>query len=650
MKIRGVASTPDEDADGEVLEPEGFDLSIFKTQGYINWHHMRDPSAIIGEPTKAEIKGRKLHLEATLYPEQKLAREAFELAQMLETNSTTRRLGFSIEGKAIERDPANPKRVTKAQITGCALTPLPKNPSTFAEIVKAMNVGDEQTLKFSIQKADLSEACWDGYEAYGLKNKNGKKVPNCVKKGDKWVFKSDCNYEGKSYKADSEVDDQDILEALDTVSGRPLMPESVGKKMKNLAGSEKLTKAQLIEKIKSGFSGISQKEREHIYFTAKLLQIMPTINPEEIQKAYDVLGITPDERAALSKAETDGPEDDDEDLDDSSIMMLAKQFGLSIKEVRDAISTGGGKMEKGTTKKGDLTITHEDEDEESSEELEMAKGEEVYDADEEEMDVTKAKGMKDGQIVKMHGNNYMRKGGKWYLHKGKTKKGEHKVGKNEYSDGDMMMLKAYADEEKKMKTMAKGISSKFKHKAQEMVPVKKTPATDKPGMGKKPGGAGADDFAKGLGGDAKLEAFVTLLKAHEQTISELRQHNQVLDEMVTTLTERVELQQELPAGRKSIIKAQGVERFNVNVTNDLLKSVQASGGKLVDLARPKVVMDALDSLSFNETLGDERQSLFQKAMTTYEASGYQVLPDKVIEEMAKEKFFVYNSMNVAGGE
>tara|TARA_Y100000589_G_C26624449_1_gene415488 strand:- start:176 stop:301 length:126 start_codon:yes stop_codon:yes gene_type:complete len=32
----------------------------------------------------------------------------------------------------------------------------------------------------------LKDACWKGYEAIGMKMKNGKKVPNCVpKKGKK---------------------------------------------------------------------------------------------------------------------------------------------------------------------------------------------------------------------------------------------------------------------------------------------------------------------------------------------------------------------------------------------------------------------------------------------------------------------------------
>jgi len=34
-----------------------------------------------------------------------------------------------------------------------------------------------------VEKAeDVSDACWEGYEAYGTKKKNGKEVPNCVPK------------------------------------------------------------------------------------------------------------------------------------------------------------------------------------------------------------------------------------------------------------------------------------------------------------------------------------------------------------------------------------------------------------------------------------------------------------------------------------
>tara|TARA_B100000902_G_scaffold371690_1_gene398026 strand:+ start:4513 stop:4647 length:135 start_codon:yes stop_codon:yes gene_type:complete len=32
---------------------------------------------------------------------------------------------------------------------------------------------------------ELKDACWKGYEAIGMKMKNGKKVPNCVPIKDK---------------------------------------------------------------------------------------------------------------------------------------------------------------------------------------------------------------------------------------------------------------------------------------------------------------------------------------------------------------------------------------------------------------------------------------------------------------------------------
>ena len=35
------------------------------------------------------------------------------------------------------------------------------------------------------KKRGLPGACWPGYEAYGFKNKNGRRVPNCAPKRKK---------------------------------------------------------------------------------------------------------------------------------------------------------------------------------------------------------------------------------------------------------------------------------------------------------------------------------------------------------------------------------------------------------------------------------------------------------------------------------
>ena len=143
MKIGGIASTNEKDTDDEFLNPNGFDVSYFLKQGYFNWHHMakNDPTAIIGEPTNAEIRPEGLYVEGILYPDNPIAQSVYKAAQMLEKNSSTRRLGFSIEGKALKRrsnDIKHPdyKYIEKAAITGCAVTFMPKNPKTYLDIIK----------------------------------------------------------------------------------------------------------------------------------------------------------------------------------------------------------------------------------------------------------------------------------------------------------------------------------------------------------------------------------------------------------------------------------------------------------------------------------------------------------------------------------
>ena len=143
MKLGGIASTSDEDSDGEFLDPKGFDIKPLIESGMVNWHHQAkgQPATIIGEPTKAEIRPEGLYIETELYPSSKIACDVWELAETLEKDSKTRRLGYSIEGKVVKRksnDKKSPdyKKIVKAIITGVAITHQPKNPKTFANIIK----------------------------------------------------------------------------------------------------------------------------------------------------------------------------------------------------------------------------------------------------------------------------------------------------------------------------------------------------------------------------------------------------------------------------------------------------------------------------------------------------------------------------------
>ena len=39
MRLGGIASTSDKDADGEFLDPQGFDIKPLLESGMVNWHH-----------------------------------------------------------------------------------------------------------------------------------------------------------------------------------------------------------------------------------------------------------------------------------------------------------------------------------------------------------------------------------------------------------------------------------------------------------------------------------------------------------------------------------------------------------------------------------------------------------------------------------
>lgn len=137
LHIAGVASmTPSDqskrDLDGEWLDVNGFDYKPFLQKGFFNLEHKgrEDYANIIGEPTSAEVRDGKFYVAGKLYKENPKAVSVWQLGQILKKAGSTRKIGFSIEGKAKERDPYDPKKVTKATVTGVALTVSPKNDGT----------------------------------------------------------------------------------------------------------------------------------------------------------------------------------------------------------------------------------------------------------------------------------------------------------------------------------------------------------------------------------------------------------------------------------------------------------------------------------------------------------------------------------------
>jgi len=148
MIVSGVASTNEKDWQNEVLPPNKFDVSYLMESGFLNWDHQvkNTPSAIIGEPIKAEVKDNKLFVKGKLYSESKLAREVYDLGLTLEKSNANRKLGWSIEGS---RHFDENGILLKAKINNVAITHNPVNTSTFVDIVKALSGNVEANKKIS---------------------------------------------------------------------------------------------------------------------------------------------------------------------------------------------------------------------------------------------------------------------------------------------------------------------------------------------------------------------------------------------------------------------------------------------------------------------------------------------------------------------
>lgn len=302
MKIGGIASTPERDTDGEYLDPNGFDVSYFKNQGFFNWHHMAksDPSAIIGEPTKAEKRKDGLYVEGILYPDSDIAKSVYNTAQMLQNNSQNRRLGFSIEGKATKRkneDKNHPdyKIVEKAAITGCAITFMPKNPKTFLDIIKG---GVDENYKPEYDKEDEDEI----KKMLEAGNETGRDVTN----------KTDAS--GAALKTE-DIDDgiKDQLNQTDK------------KKKSNI-----LKKSEVIDFILNNKTGINlinaEKCSNIILKSFNMRDGAINLTEEEITKALDVI-----EKAVVSVTKKSDEADDktfnhDKDASDEDNLKKAEQL------------------------------------------------------------------------------------------------------------------------------------------------------------------------------------------------------------------------------------------------------------------------------------------------------------------------------------
>lgn len=135
-KIRGIASTPDIDFEGEKVIQEGLDIKHFLEKGFFNWDH--DNSQIVGYPDKDHTKITKdgFYVEGFLL-NTPLGKRVWDTSIALEKSGSNRSLGFSIEGQILKQDKKG--RIEKARVTNVAITSTPVNSYTsFNTVAKSM--------------------------------------------------------------------------------------------------------------------------------------------------------------------------------------------------------------------------------------------------------------------------------------------------------------------------------------------------------------------------------------------------------------------------------------------------------------------------------------------------------------------------------
>lgn len=165
-RVRGIASTSDQDLQGETIDQDGLDISVLKAgRGLFNVDHLKGPENIIGQIEDAEFvmhEGKKsLLVDGYLFKEQPKAQAFRNILKSLKKGASSR-VHMSIEGKIIQRDPKDGATIKKARIDKVALTLDPVNPFTFVELCKSLNtpepeVVQEQVVESTEEMVEISK-------------------------------------------------------------------------------------------------------------------------------------------------------------------------------------------------------------------------------------------------------------------------------------------------------------------------------------------------------------------------------------------------------------------------------------------------------------------------------------------------------------
>lgn len=171
--IEGVISSEKTDASGEIIKQDGLDFSYLMSSGYLNYEHRSGVENILGEALKI-VPSEKEGLKATvmkgmLYKKKKIVKDILETIDAMKDAGSNRKLGFSVEGRVMARDPRNPKIITKAKVLNVSITANPCNTDADFEIVKKNIQSKEEEMKKEYSDLSMSYKQSKMLEDYSMK-------------------------------------------------------------------------------------------------------------------------------------------------------------------------------------------------------------------------------------------------------------------------------------------------------------------------------------------------------------------------------------------------------------------------------------------------------------------------------------------------
>jgi len=168
VRFRGTFTIEGTDREGEDLKQEGLDWSYFDKYGYFNYQHQDGFDNIVGVPIPGTLTpvtlpdGRRATRgDGWLLLGTPKGKEVYTLAKSLALAQasgvdTGRQIGFSIEGKALERDPNDPKIVTKARVYKVSVVLFPMQSDSRLELIKGEAVGYQTPASAGSAAGNLS--------------------------------------------------------------------------------------------------------------------------------------------------------------------------------------------------------------------------------------------------------------------------------------------------------------------------------------------------------------------------------------------------------------------------------------------------------------------------------------------------------------